>query len=248
MDDLDTLVHRIDEDRWLASRFAPAPVRTRLVAVYAVNYEIARTAEIVRESALGDIRLEWWRSALNEIAEGGPPKKHPALEALHGAECASAARAMIGVAQARAADLEVAPFRTWDALDAYVAGTSRGLMAAALEACEVRVEAAGQTRFLDRAALAWAYVGLLRAAPFWAARGRTFLPDGATDADVLRRARGAYAEATPLARSMPAAAFPAFGYVALVPGYLRALERGGRERPLFWRQASIIAASATGRI
>ncbi|MBC8107455.1 MAG: squalene/phytoene synthase family protein, partial [Anaerolineae bacterium] len=64
--DLGTLVRRVDEDRWLASRFAPAPVRERLIALYAVNYEIARLSETVREAPLGDIRLEWWRSALSE--------------------------------------------------------------------------------------------------------------------------------------------------------------------------------------
>ena len=64
---LDDLVRRVDEDRWLASRFAPADVRARLIALYAVNYEIARTAEVVREPGVGDIRLAWWRDALAEI-------------------------------------------------------------------------------------------------------------------------------------------------------------------------------------
>jgi 15-cis-phytoene synthase len=73
MNDLDRLVRRVDEDRWLALRFAPEEVRARLIALYAVNYEIARTAEIVSEPALGDIRLEWWRSALEQMAEGSAP-------------------------------------------------------------------------------------------------------------------------------------------------------------------------------
>jgi hypothetical protein len=40
VDDLDTLVRRVEEDRWLAARFAPPLVRERLIAIYAVNYEI----------------------------------------------------------------------------------------------------------------------------------------------------------------------------------------------------------------
>lgn len=247
-EDLDALVRRVDEDRWLATRFAPAPMRERLVALYATNYEIACTAETVREAALGDIRLEWWRSALGEIAEGGAPRGHPALEALSRCAAPGVSRALIAIADARRADMEPAPFQTWDALEAYASATSRGLMDAALLACDVSLERPAQKQFLACASRAWAYVGLLRAAPFWTARGRSFLPGGATEADILARARAAYAEAEPLARSAPAAAFPGLGYVALVPGYMRALERGARVRPLIWRQVSMLGASATGRI
>ena len=70
MDDLDSqLVRRTDEDRWLASRFAPADVRADLIALYALNYEVARTVEVVSQPTLGDIRLAWWREAIAEIYE-----------------------------------------------------------------------------------------------------------------------------------------------------------------------------------
>ncbi|MBL8548071.1 MAG: squalene/phytoene synthase family protein [Hyphomonadaceae bacterium] len=243
-EDLDTLVRRVDEDRWLATRFAPPPVRARLIAMYAVNYEIARLPETVREAPLGAIRLEWWRSALSE----GALQAHPALEALRASGGGAVAGMLAGIAEARGADFEIAPFATWTALENYVAGTARTLIAAAVEACDVGALGAEQEQFVDRAALAWAYAGLLRAAPYWAARGRRFLPNGATEAEMLQRARGAYAEAKTLAPKMPAAAFPAFGYVALAPGYMRALQRGRREQALLWRQASLVAASATGRI
>ena len=78
---LDTLVRRVDEDRWLASRFAPAGVRSRLTALYALNYEISRTAETVTQPALGDIRLAWWREAVEEIYAGRAVRAHPALSA-----------------------------------------------------------------------------------------------------------------------------------------------------------------------
>jgi phytoene synthase len=249
VDDLDTLVRRVDEDRWLASRFAPDQVRKRLIALYAVNYEIARTPETVSEAGLGAIRLEWWRAALEEIAEGFVARSHPALAAFHEtARHVDLARTMMGIVEARSADLEAAPFRTWDALDAYVSRTARALMWAAAESTEASLGSVEQGRFLDLAARAWGYCGLLRAEPFWTARGRSFLPEGASSADVLERARSAYDAARPLARDLPAAAFAAIGYVALTPGYLRALERGKRETALFLRQATLIKASATGRL
>lgn len=249
MEDLDQLVRRVDEDRWLASRFAPEPVRKRLIALYALNYEIARTPETVSEPGLGAIRLEWWRSALEEIAEGLVARTHPALSAFHeSARCVDLARTMMGIVEARSADLEAAPFTTWDALETYVSRTARALMWAAAESTEVSLGGVEQGRFLDLAARAWGYCGLLRAEPFWTARGRSFLPEGARSADVLERARSAYEEAKPLARALPAAAFAAIGYVALTPGYLRMVKQGKRETALFVRQATLVKASATGSI
>ena len=81
MEALDALVRRVDEDRWLATRFASADAREKLIALYAVYYEIAHSTEAVREATLGDIRLEWWRAGVEEIAEGKPPRA-PALGAL----------------------------------------------------------------------------------------------------------------------------------------------------------------------
>lgn len=238
-------MRRVDEDRWLATRFAPADVRARLVALYAVNYEIARISESVREPGLGAIRLRWWSDALLG-ASADASAVHPALQALQQSGASHVAALL--AAEARVADFEAAPFATWDALEAYVDRTSGALMHAALRACGVGDLTGQQDQFIGLASLAWAYAGLLRSAPVWAARGRSFLPAGATDAEMLARAHAAYGEAKALARVMPAPAFPAFGYVALLPGYLRALSRGVRDRPLFKRQLSLIAASATGRI
>ena len=40
----------------LASRFAPPEARRQLIALYALNYEIAHTAETVTQATLGDMR------------------------------------------------------------------------------------------------------------------------------------------------------------------------------------------------
>src|ERR1043165_8072550 len=79
---LDAEVRRVDEDRWLASRFAPGNTRARLIAVYALNNEIARTADVVTQVQIGDIRLQWWREALAEMFAGKPVRAHPVLRAI----------------------------------------------------------------------------------------------------------------------------------------------------------------------
>ncbi len=62
------------------------------------------------------------------------------------------------------------------------------------------------------------------------------------------RARAHYDDARALAPALPQELFAAIGYLTLAPGYLRALDAGRAERPLFLRQVAMVAASATGRI
>lgn len=248
MDDLGQLVRRVDEDRWLASRFAPALVRERLIAVYAVNYEIARTAEIVSEGVLFDIRLEWWRAGLEEIYESKPPRSHPALAALSRTlKDPIGAATLQEIVSARAVDYASQPFTTWSDVDDYLDVTAGALMQLCIDQCVAPREA--PDAFITAAGRAWGYTGLLRAAGHWHAKGRSALPrDGGDASEMLQRARSNYGEARAFALSLPKEMFPALGYLAVVPGYLRALERGLHETPLFGRKAAIIAAAATGRI
>src|SRR5579859_3032419 len=75
------LVRRADPDRYFASLFAPAEARPYLFALYAFNHELARIGETVREPMMGQIRLQWWREAI-EGARLGRPRRHDAVEAL----------------------------------------------------------------------------------------------------------------------------------------------------------------------
>lgn len=82
-DDLDSLIRRVDPDRWLASRFVGDPAsRADLIALYAYDHELARAPRVASEPMLGEIRLAWWREALDEIYGGGPVRRHPTAEAL----------------------------------------------------------------------------------------------------------------------------------------------------------------------
>jgi phytoene synthase len=243
MESLDALVRRVDEDRWLASRFAPRPTREPLIALYALNYEIARAAEGVSNETLGEMRLLWWRDALDEIHGGSKPRAHPVLQAY--AQAPLSAEVWNEVFDARAADVSPEPFATWNDIEAYARGSAGGLLRLAAQACGADLPRA----FADKAGEAWALTGLIRATPFWTARGRSFAPTTERGADVaedlIRRAAAAYDEARKL--SPHGAAFPAFGYVALVPTYLRAL--GEKRAPsLLARQSKLVAASLTSKL
>ncbi len=79
---LDDLVSRVDEDRWLSSRYAGLAQRHALIALYALNYELVRVPQSVSEPALGAIRYQWWREAIDEIATGRPARRHDGAMAL----------------------------------------------------------------------------------------------------------------------------------------------------------------------
>jgi len=61
------IVREHDPDRFLLSHFAPADRREALWALFAFNHEIAKTREVVSETQLGLIRLQWWREAIAAI-------------------------------------------------------------------------------------------------------------------------------------------------------------------------------------
>ena len=237
--ELDAQVRRADEDRWLASRFAPEDVRRKLLAIYAVNNEIARTSEVVREPGVGLIRLAWWRDALADVHAGKAPE-HPLLAMYATVAAGLPSERWAALTEARAKDFERAPFASWADAERYVDDTAGAVLTLAVAACARGAdEAKAAAPFVRVAAWAWGYLGLVRALPVWAARGRTLLPAS----EMRERARAAHAEARKAARLLPAHMFPAVGYLALVPSYLR-----DAEPPLFRRQLSLVWASARGRL
>lgn len=253
---IDALVRRVDEDRWLASRFADPVARRRLLALYAGYYEIARTPEIVTQDTLGAIRLQWWRDGIAAIFDDKPVPDHPVLEAL--------AEAVRGVGlerapfealiDAREKDFEQAPFQTWADLDAYIDATAGGVIHLAAAICEPALEITSDHRVvLTAAGRAWGYVGLVRAAPYWASRNRSFFPANllahvgleladvlttrrghahiAAQRAVLDRGLGALRDCQRAARHLPPGLFPAMSYVSFAADYARAILRDGFSAP-----------------
>ena len=237
-----------DHDRFLTGLFAPAASREGLYALYAFNLEVAKTRERVSEAILGEIRLQWWREALDGIA-AGQPRAHPVVEALDRAFARHRlSRPLFDrLLAARAFDLEDRPPATLDALEAYAEDTSSTLMTLALEVLGARTEVSELAA--RHAGIAWALVGLLRARHGHGREGRVYLPQdllaaaGLTefeaaaepDRDEVRgvcRKLGELAarhlsEARGLRRQVPKAALPALLPARLAYLYLDRLRRSG---------------------
>jgi phytoene synthase len=73
-----------DEDLWLSCRYAGAQ-SARVGALFAAQVELRRIPATVSEPPLGEIRLNWWREALDEVASTRRVRAHPVIEALKAA-------------------------------------------------------------------------------------------------------------------------------------------------------------------
>ncbi|MDO8421106.1 MAG: phytoene/squalene synthase family protein [Parvibaculum sp.] len=167
-------VRRMDHDRYLTALLAPSPARGKLIALYAFNAEIARVREMVSEPMLGQIRLQWWREALEGIAQG-EVRGHEAAVGL--AEAFSAedldVAGLTALIDARERDLDDEPFADMTALNEYCSKTSSGLMRLAARALSPHGVA---DDIIDNAGIGYALTGLLRALPVHASQGRLYLP------------------------------------------------------------------------
>jgi NADH dehydrogenase [ubiquinone] 1 alpha subcomplex assembly factor 6 len=173
---LAALVHRHDRDRYQTALFAPVERREALFALYAFNYEIARVRETVTQPMLGQIRLQWWREAIDAAFAGAPVRQHDVAAPLAAAirEFALTRAPFDRMIDTRERDLADEPPATLAALEEYAEGTSATLLALAVEAL-----GASQTPARPAAreiGIGYALAGLLRAMPFHARAGRRYIP------------------------------------------------------------------------
>ena len=70
-------VRRHDADRWLAALFIPEARRRHVMALYALDAELAHARDGVSEALLGEMRFAWWADAIASSL-GLTPLAHPA--------------------------------------------------------------------------------------------------------------------------------------------------------------------------
>lgn len=266
-------VRRADPDRYIAALFAPAERRPLLFALYAFNHEIARIGETVKEPMLAEIRLAWWREAL-EGARDGHPRAHDVVRAL--AEMFARAGPPLELFEplldARRQDAMAVPVADLAALEAYGEATAGTIMRIAARLLD---EHEPDDAVFRHAGTAYALTGLLMTLSFQAARGRIFLPHASLDAARIARETLKPGEMRPelaplvdeiVARALwhhhqarrmrlPSPMLPAILPAALVPLYARRTVKAKHDLlkaaptvPLFRRQWAMLRATMRGRV
>jgi phytoene synthase len=246
-----TIARDGDLDRSVSVLFAPAACREHLFALYAFNAELARIGEQVNEPQLGEIRLQWWRDALDR-ASSGETTGHPVADAIGFAvrECELSRPSLAALIDARSFDVSVKIMPDTVALDDYLAKTAGALFKLAAEigmAGGRTAEPRALGEAVRAAGIAYGLTGLMRALPVHASRGRVDIPEdgllrhGTSPAQLLageeseeltelladlrETARAALKSARQHLAELPPAARPAFLPLALVDPYLSALQK-----------------------
>lgn len=173
-------VKTYDYDRFLTTLFAASERRENLFALYAFNHEVAKIREAVSEPMLGEIRLQWWREAIDGIY-ANEPRNHevvlPLSDAIHQHNLSK--ELFINIIDARAADIYDENPKTLADFESYLGGTSGNLM---LLAAEIIGEQDPQVLSLAYdMGLVWGLIGTIRSIRYHISLSKISLPQDLMD-------------------------------------------------------------------
>ena len=238
------LVKSRDRDRYWSALFAPAPKQPALLALYAFDAELDHILAAVQEPLAGEIRLQWWRDAI-DLTSAGTRTGNPVADSLRAAilQHNLPKDRLTGMIDARVPAL----FSEAPPDEAALKDTLREKEGAvfALAAAILGDEGEQAKAAAVHAGIAFGLTKMLVAVPFLASRQKPFLPSsyiesrgiepaaiykGETRASfeaALADLRGAASRALQRFRESSAgldpAAWPAFLPLTLVKPYLRAM-------------------------
>ncbi|MDX8348779.1 squalene/phytoene synthase family protein [Cognatiyoonia sp. IB215446] len=207
------LVERADPVRFRATMAAPVQARRILFPLYAFNVEVARAPWVTEEAMIAEMRLQWWRDALEEIGAGRAVRKHEVVDALADVLDADGAACLDQLVQARRWDIYKDAFEAPEHLDEYVNATSGHLMWTA-----ARLLGQAEEKPVRKFAYAVGVANLFCAVPELEARGRKPVVDGTSNGvyALCKKALAALSYASKARRSVSRDAAPAMlsGYAA----------------------------------
>lgn len=170
-------VERGDPERFASVMASPVAARGVLFALYAFNLEVARAPWVTAEPMIAEMRLQWWRDALEEIRTGGTVRRHEVVTPLSRVLDAEGAVLLDQLVQARRWDIYRDAFEDAGHFAQYLERTAGHLMLVAAR-CLGKVS---REQALD-AGYAQGLAAFLRAVPELEAKGRVPLVDGRAEA------------------------------------------------------------------
>ncbi|MBL4813530.1 MAG: squalene/phytoene synthase family protein [Rhodobacteraceae bacterium] len=243
------IVERSDPDRFLATMSCPPVVREKLFPLFAYNAEIARAPWVTGEPIIAQMRLQWWRDAVDEAGMGKPARAHEVAAPLHGLiqQHTGLPPLLDAMAEARLWEVQPAPFADAAALWAHIDAGSGNLGWACALCFAVPPEREPVVR---AAALASGLAAWLMAVPALRAKGMEPLPPSVSAdklaQDGLARLREAKRENT---RDITPVLRPFWRAEALLKQVVKtpeAVENGALGTSEFRRRASLIYKSMRG--
>ncbi len=197
------IVQKGDPWRFRTVMAAPVTVREKLFPLYAFNVEVSRAPWVTAEPMIAEMRLQWWRDVLEEIAGDAPVRRH---------EVATPLACVLSVQQAKGLDQLIA-VRRWDCykdpfedashLERYLRQTSGALMHTAAEIL-------GASRGAAEAGFGLGIASWMMAVPALEAQKRVPLVDGSPEGIAALAKDGVAALKTARSLHSDRSATPAF--------------------------------------
>lgn len=166
------MVERADEDRFTAVMAAPVAVRRILFPIFAFNVEVSRAPWVTGEPMIAEMRLQWWRDALEEVSKG-KARRHEVVDALASVLDPQAVCDLDELIAARRWDCYKDSFEDAAHFETYIASTSGNLLWTS-----ARLVGASDELAVRRYGRAVGLANWLRAIPALEDAGRKPLVDG----------------------------------------------------------------------
>lgn len=223
-----------DPDHYFSTIFAPKDKRPALLTIYAFNRDLERIPDSVSEPMLGEIRLQWWRDAI-ENRQSSPTTGNPLADRLISiiTEYKLPVIRIQELIDARSFELSGEPMPDIQSLKNYIKKTEEALC---ILSCRILSdnqpdninELAKQASFCYKAST------LLASDTINRAKGRQYLPQGQPE-HIQSEIDEQYHHFQSTAKTLPSKFGPAFLPVTLIEGYLKQSkirESGKSDRPV----------------
>ncbi|XP_041961740.1 NADH dehydrogenase (ubiquinone) complex I, assembly factor 6 isoform X1 [Alosa sapidissima] len=240
------LVRSRDYDGFLSALLLPEAARRSALALRAFNVELAQVKDSVSQKTIGLMRMQFWRTAVEEIYRDDPPLQPISTELWKAARTHTLTkRWLLRIISEREKDLEDRAYRNLQELEAYSENTQSSLLYLLLETIGIKdVHADHAASHIGKA---HGIVTCLRATPYNSRRRRVYLPmdicmlHGVSQEDFIRGSREQNVRdvvydiasqahvhlqhARSFSKSVPAAASAAFLQTVVLEDYLQRVRK-----------------------
>lgn len=170
------MVEKDDHDRYLTTLFVSKEMRRSLNALYAFNIEVAKTLETTKETMIGELKLQWWRDAL-EAAKQGTIREHPVIIELAPIiiNKTISVDGMMHIINARSRELTSSQPSSLKHLIEYCRYTAGALNKLAFQIIADRPSDIA-LKHVEQIGIAWGLIGIIRAISFHASNSRCSIP------------------------------------------------------------------------
>ncbi|XP_071326090.1 NADH dehydrogenase (ubiquinone) complex I, assembly factor 6 isoform X2 [Trachinotus anak] len=206
------LVRSRDYDGFVTSLLLPEEARRSSLALRAFNVELAQVKDSVSQKTIGLMRMQFWKTAIEEIYRDDPPNQPVTTELWRAVRkhCLTK-RWLLKIITDREKDLDDRAYRNLQELETYSENTQSSLIYLLLECLGLKnVHADHAASHIGKAQ---GIVTCLRATPYNSSRRKVYLP-----MDICMLARS-------FSHNVPAAATPAFLQTVVLEDYLQRVRK-----------------------